>query len=66
MAQAMQAVARNGHQQKRGKHQIEERMEVAGLSRPQQAELNQKMGTLGPAAASIARGEKGMAVFCVN
>ncbi len=29
VAQAMQAVARNGHQQKRGKHQIEERMEVA-------------------------------------
>lgn len=52
VAQAMQAVARNGHQQKRGKHQIEERMEVK-ISRPQQAELNQKIEVPAGKAAPV-------------
>ncbi len=52
VAQAMQAVARKGHQQKRGKHQIEERMEVK-ISRPQQAELNQKIEVPAGKAASV-------------
>ncbi len=63
VAQAMQAVARNGHQQKRGKHQIEERMEVK-ISRPQQAELNpENRSSSRKGRASIARGKKAWRYF---
>ncbi len=61
VAQAMQAVARNGHQQKRGKHQIEERMEVK-ISRPQQAEPENRSSSR-KGRASIARGKKAWRYF---